>query len=645
MLNHKADTNYSIKLFVFFFVFSSAIACQRDETITKPTDDNYSSFDAPPEWAKHAIWYQIFVERFYNGDPSNDPTGDAVLGAYPGFVPEGWTTTSWTHDWYADDAYLKTISDSTLNRFGQKSQLRRYGGDLQGVLDQLNYLDSLGISAIYFNPLNDAPSLHKYDARQWRHVDKNFGPNPESDVLTVAKEIPDDPSTWQFTEADKLFLKVIDALHAQGIKVIMDYSWNHTGKTFWAWQDVVKNQSKSKYADWYWVKAFDDPKTPESEFDYSGWFGVKDLPELKETQFHDYTQPVKAFEGNLSSESARQHIFAVTRRWLDPNGDGDPSDGVDGYRLDVAAEVPLGFWREFRQVVKTVNPEAYLVGEVWWEAWPDRLLEPAPFLKGDVFDAVMNYRWYRSARHFLNASPDELSVVHFLDSLDKFRQSTSIERNQVLMNLLGSHDTPRVLTSLYNKNAYKMDSDPEKNPEFRINRPDESTFETLRLLLIHQFTYVGAPHIWAGDEMGMWGADDPNCRKPLIWPEFDFEPERAHPLGQKRIPDAVKFDVDLYRFYQRLIALRNRYEVLRTGDFIIEALDVEKNVLVYSRGSGNERIYIALNAGGEAYSFYPPFNLNQNYTDVLAASKVMEDGRLELTARKGSIFVRKLLGN
>ncbi|RRJ90261.1 alpha-amylase family glycosyl hydrolase [Flavobacterium macacae] len=174
--------------------------------------------------------------------------------------------------------------------------MRRYGGDLQGVLDKMDYMDSLGVTAIYFRPLNDAPSLHKYDARYWHHIDVNIGPDPIKDKKTIAAEIPDDPSTWIMTEADKLFVKVISEFHKRGIKVILDYSWNHTGQTFWAWQDVLKNQEKSKYKDWYWVEKFDDPNTPENEFKYHGWVGVRELPEIKETQKQDMSKGVKSLK-------------------------------------------------------------------------------------------------------------------------------------------------------------------------------------------------------------------------------------------------------------------------------------------------------------------------------------------------------------
>ena len=406
-----------MKVLSTFFIIGLflLIGCQpatENTTTDQATDD---AFKKPPEWAKDVVWYQIMVERFRNGDPSNDPTipdmeRDNI------FIPPTWTVTSWTQDWYQPDPYFSELKDGT---FDGKVQQRRYGGDLQGVLDQIPYLDSLGVTAIYFNPLNDAPSLHKYDAQHWRHIDRTFGPEPQKDLETIDKETPLDPATWQFTAADQMFLEVINELHKRNIKVILDYSWNHTGTKFWAWEDVVKNQEASPYKDWYWVSKFDNPETETNEFDYRGWIGIKALPEIKETEFVDHSDRMVAYEGDLMLEEVKEHIFNVTKRWLDPNGDGNPDDGVDGFRLDVAAELPLGFWREYRKVVRDVNPQAYLVGEVWWEKWPDDLLDPAPYLQGDVFDAVMNYRWYRLSRQFFAATPNPVAVTAFVDGLEQ----------------------------------------------------------------------------------------------------------------------------------------------------------------------------------------------------------------------------------
>ena len=260
-----------------------------------------TAFENPPEWSKEAIWYQIFVERFRNGDSTNDPTIKDIQGAYPGMVPEDWAITPWIQDWYKDDPYfanLDTITDffgNKLTYFGQKAQLRRYGGDLQGVLDKMDYLEGLGITAVYFNPLNDAPSLHKYDARNWHHIDRNFGPTPEEDAELIASENPTNPTTWQWTGADELFLKIIEEFHKRNIKVIMDYSWNHTGIEFWAWKDILEKGKDSEYSDWYWIEEFDDSDTEENEFYYIGWAGVHSLPEIKETVRQDHSVSVSVF--------------------------------------------------------------------------------------------------------------------------------------------------------------------------------------------------------------------------------------------------------------------------------------------------------------------------------------------------------------
>ncbi|WP_299548066.1 alpha-amylase family glycosyl hydrolase [Seonamhaeicola sp.] len=621
-------------------------SCKEKENIKASEAKTTTNYDLPPKWAQDVIWYEIAVERFYNGDPSNDQTAADIVDTYPGFVPEGWDTTPWTQDWYEDDAYFENLHPhkdyygNTLKDFGSKAQLRRYGGDLQGVLDKMDYIDSLGVTAIYFRPLNDAPSLHKYDARNWRHIDRNFGPDPTKDKATIEAETPDDPSTWQWTEADKLFLKVIYEFHKRDIRVILDYSWNHTGKSFWAWQDVLKNQENSKYKDWFWIDHFDNQATEDNEFKYHGWAGVHELPEIKETQKQDLSKSVQKFEGDIYSKAVKQHIFNLTKRWLDPNGDGNPSDGIDGYRLDVAAETPLGFWRDFRKHVRGINPDAYLLGEIWWEEWPDKLLDPEPFLQGDIFDGVMNYRWYRTSRQFLNAAPTEISASNLIDSLHLFRSNIREENNYAMMNLNGGFDTPRVLTSFFNQNQYKYYCKVSEDPNYKIHKPDESTHQRVRLLLAHQYTYIGAPHIWAGDEMGMWGADDPSTRKPLLWPEFTFDDEKVHPLGMEKPIDKVAFNKDLFAYYQKLIHIRKGNPVLSRGDIEFLNVDSEK-VLAYSRYDDEHEIITIINSGDIAVKVNVPTRFSGTYKNLLNPSdfnpnnKVIE---LEISANTAIIL-------
>lgn len=577
----------------------------------QPSEEQVS---APPEWAKDAVWYQIFVERFHNGDPSNDPTAADIAGGYPGFIPDDWAITPWTQDWYADDPYFASVhgqidlNGNPIENFSTKTALRRYGGDLQGVIDKLDYIESLGVNALYFNPVNDSPSLHKFDARHWRHVDVNFGPDPEGDKKLIAQEDPADPATWVMTSADKLFVELIAQAKARGIRVILDYSWNHTGNTFWAWQDVVEKQQASQYADWYWVDSFDDPATEENEFAFHGWFGVKTMPEIIETVKVDHSTGIETFEGDIANEDVKQHIFAVTKRWLDPNGDGDPSDGLDGYRLDVAAEIPLGFWREYREYVRSINPEAYLIGEIWWQQWPETLIDPANVLQGDVFDAVMNYRWYRAARRFFADIDSSIGPSELVSQLIALTQGYSRDHLLAMMNMSASHDSPRLLTSFYNPNNYKYLTSAEANPEYKIGKPDEMTYQRMKTFLAFQFTQPGAPQIYAGDEMGMWGSDDPHNRKPLFWPEFTFDDEAGHPLGQDRSPDKVAFDQELFNFYQSLTTLRAANPVLTDGAIDYYEADDDNNVLAYSRtNEDGARVYVAFNL---SYDVQPmPFPL------------------------------------
>lgn len=549
------------------------------QSSTENMEASQQAIEHVPQWAQEAIWYQIFVERFRNGDPSNDPTPADMKGGDPEFIPTSWSVTPWVQDWYVREPWQ---NDMKVKGFYHRIQARRYGGDLQGVLDKLDYLKDLGVTAIYFNPLNDSPSLHKFDARNWRHIDRNFGPDPKGDVVAMADEVPDDPSTWHWTAGDKLFLKVVDELHQRGIRVIMDYSWNHTGPDFWAFHDLEEKGAQSKYKEWYKVKSFDDPNTPEDEFEYEGWGGYKFMPVVNK-RIVPPTDSVMPFEGNLVSESLKQHIFNISKRWLDPNNDGDPSDGVDGFRLDVAAEVPMGFWREYRKVVREVNPDALIIGEVWWLDWPSTLLDPRVFL-GDQFDAIMNYRWYRIARSFFGQPADALTPTQFVEMMRDINKDIKPGFLRAMMNMSASHDTPRLATSLYNKNKYKYRPKPNDDPVYKIDQPDARTRQIQKMLLVHQFTFIGSPQIWNGDEVGMWGADDPDCRKPMVWDDLEYKVEKAtYNEDQPREPDTVRPDEDLLKFYKKLILLRKENPVLSAGDLEFIHADDSAITVAYTR--------------------------------------------------------------
>ncbi len=574
----------------------------------------------PPTWSEDAIWYQIMVERFRNGDTSNDPNAESLKGTYPHEEIASWKLTPWTQQWYKPDPWFGNLSDSS---FYNCVSARRYGGDLAGVFEKLDYLAQLGITAIYFNPLNDAPSMHKYDAASYHHIDRHFGPNPALDAALMKAENPGDPSTWKWTTADSLFLQLIDACHQRSIRVVLDYSWNHTGMNFWAFRDVMEKGAKSAYADWYEIESFDNPATSENEFRYTGWSHVRELPEFKRTITSEPPKySVGYLEGNFDSKSLKQHIFDVSRRWLDPNGDGDPSDGIDGFRLDVAGEVPVGFWMEYRKVVKSINPEAILIGEIWWEQWPDRLLDPTPWLN-IAFDAVMNYRWYRAARGFFGQQADALSPTQFVDQLKFLNQGIGEENQKAMMNMSSSHDSERLSTSLYNQGKYKDKVKISDNKDYKINKPDAATLQIQKMLLMHQYTYLGAPQIWAGDESGMWGEDDPSNRKPLVWEDLVYEAENIHPLlGNTAKSDAVEVDMELRTFYNNVIHLRLNRKELRSGDISFLIADDNAMLVAYSRKLNDQETICVFNLSFQEQMVELPVRTSKAYKNVFQSEMI-----------------------
>lgn len=521
-----------------------------------------------PQWAKDAIWYQIFPERFRNSDPVNDPTA-ADLELAP---ERGWRISPWTSDWYKlqpwEEKHSKNFFDNVFER--------RYGGDLQGVLDKLAYLADLGINAIYFNPVFDAISLHKYDASTYHHIDKNFGPAPQGDLELMRQET-DDPATWKWTAADSLFLKLVREAHKRGIRVIIDGVFNHCGTRFWAFQDVIRNQQSSRYAEWFDVKRWDDPATRDNEFDYKGWWDIKMLPEFREVE-GGFAKPVW------------DYFFNITRRWMDPNGDGDPSDGIDGWRLDVANDVSHVFWKGWRTLVKSVNPNAYIVGEIWDDA--------SNWLAGDQFDAVMNYRFARAVvRFFIDTGAGKYTPSDFDKELADVRKSYPAEVNYILQNLIDSHDTDRLPSMIVNPNRKYDDQNGLRwNQNYDVSKPTAKARQIQKLIVLFQMTYLGAPMIYYGDEAGMWGADDPDDRKPMVWPELTYDNEKMHPVpGKMRMNDVVRFDKELFDYYKKLVQIRKENVALRRGDFTTLLDDDNNDVYAFQRKAGNNEIIVIIN--------------------------------------------------
>jgi len=545
---------------------------------TAPFTANIEPQPPVPEWAMGAVWYQIFPERFRNGNPLNDPHGESVFNK------------PWTDDWY-------TITPEEEKRWREVYKVpagqpfpprqggdlfhvvwdRRYGGDLQGIAEKFEYLRELGVTALYMNPVFEAESMHKYDATDFRHIDDNLS-WPESAGRVPEKwsfrDEPNDPSSWTWTPGDRYFVEeFLPKAKQNGIRVVLDGVFNHTGLPFWAFADIQRNGDKSEFKDWFFVK-FDANGRLES---WESWFNTGALPKFRQTADGDLVAPVK------------EHIFAITRRWMDPNGDGDPSDGIDGWRLDVALDIGPPFWKDWRALVKSINPDAVIIAEIWDDA--------TPYLKGQAFDTQMHYPFAKAVTDWLGVRPgmtsDELGARLAAAFNDDAPQTRLIHQN-----LFGSHDTDRYVSMLQNPNRAYDDGNRPQDHAYPYNdtKPSAETYKRSLLGVAMQATYTGAPMVYYGDEVGMWGADDPTDRKPFPWPD----------VGQMQNPDE-RGDFRLLEQYTRWLNLRNdpvAGPVLKYG--ATRHLDTRNpDVFAFERSLNGTRVVVAINRGRATWSALP----------------------------------------
>lgn len=497
-----------------------------------------------PQWAVHAIWYQIMPDRFRNGDRANDP---------PRVRP-------WTSEWFTPSPWEGQDGQSFYRWFVYD---RLYGGDIAGIEWALAYLKDLGVNALYLNPVFQSRTHHKYDAANYLHVDEHLGAGGDY-AAAAAREDLRDPSTWTWTGSDRRFLEFLKKAKSMGFRVIIDGVFNHVGVDHPAFQDVKQNGRDSPYADWFEVTSWEP-------FAYAGWAGHASLPVFR-----------KSPEG-LASESAKKHIFDVTRRWMDPDGDGDPSDGVDGWRLDVPNEIAMPFWREWCSLVRSINPEAYITGEIWdrADAWLD----------GRHFDAVMNYPFARAVLSWVGDQRLKIRASELDQRLAELRLAYPAAATYVMQNLVDSHDTDRLASMLANPDRQydHQNRVQDSNPDYDNRKPGEAIYRKARLVALLQMTYIGAPMVYYGDEVGMWGADDPTNRKPMLW--ADLEPYEK--------PDENFVMTDQLEFYRRVIALRNELAALRVGSFQTVAADDLHDVWAFLRETDEQRVLVVLNASEE----------------------------------------------
>ena len=406
-----------------------------------------------PEWVKDTVWYQIFPERFANGNKSLDPEGTLEWGS----------------------------AEPTPENF--------FGGDLEGVINHLDYLKELGITGIYFTPVFHAFSNHKYDTIDYMEIDPQFG-------------------------TKETLKKLVEEAHNRGIKVMLDAVFNHSGYHFKPFQDLLQNGEASKYKDWFHPHSL---PLDERNLNYDAFGYVSSMPKL-----------------NTKNPEVRDYLLTVAKYWIE-------ECGIDGWRLDVANEVDFDFWRSFRKTVKNEKEDAYILGEIWHDSMP--------WLRGDQFDAVMNYPFLTAILEMF--AEETLEPSRFAEKMTKVYHMYPHTVNKAAFNLIGSHDTPRILTEC---------------------QGDLAKVKQIYTILL---TFTGTPCIYYGDEIALDGGQDPGCRKCMPWDEEE----------QNR---------DMFEHVQRLIALRKENPVLANeGDLLFVHIDSE--VVMYKRESEKADAYILIN--------------------------------------------------
>ncbi|MDD2978589.1 MAG: glycoside hydrolase family 13 protein [Hespellia sp.] len=507
-----------------------------------------------PQWAKGAVMYQIFVDRFNNGNPTNDvETGEYYYIGAPATKVENW------------DEFPENMD---IQRF--------YGGDLQGVWDKLDYLQDLGVEVIYFNPLFVSPSNHKYDIQDYDYIDPHYGKivkdggeileDGDMDNSRATKYQIRTGAKENLEASNEFFAQLVEEMHRRNMKVILDGVFNHCG-SFNKWMDKERlyegqeDYEKGAYVDAYspyhsFFRFFEDrDELWPYNYRYDGWWGHDTLPKLN---YED-------------SSMLEDYIMAIGRKWV------SPPYNVDGWRLDVAADLGYTneynhmFWKRFRQEVKKANPNAIIIAEHYGE--------PRDWLQGDEWDTVMNYdafmeplTWFLTG---MEKHSDERRIDlwgnadNFVNSMSHFMSSMLTPSLMVAMNELSNHDHSRFLTRT-NHIAGRVAQLGSKAAEEGIN------YAVMREAVVVQMTWIGAPTIYYGDEVGVCGFTDPDNR-------------RTYPWGNE--------NKELLEFHKDIIRIHKESDALKYGS--LKMLCWENNVLAYARFTNKEQIVVVLNNSKE----------------------------------------------
>lgn len=667
-----------------------------------------------PNWAKEAIWYNIFPDRFYNGNHYNDPIFNEFgpeafkpnILHEQNFVEEyKWEKSNNVISHFDRNRWTSDFREQTIwEKLGEREidyslkYARMYGGDLQGIKEKIPYMKELGINAVWLNPVFFSYQNHKYGANDFRHISPDFGTIKTSgethgveinrnnkygnksyvDVLgnkaTTSSELKllevnlkgenrgkngygetEDPATWVWTESDLIMVDLIKEFHKNGIRVIFDGVFNHSSSEHWTFNMVLADGENSKYKDWYKFTDFGqhvqitDDMSDEQAFEtlianrkrtiYNAWGGFDSLPEF-----------------NTFNQEYKEYIFNITRKWMcGPDGKESENwmedDGIDGWRLDVPNCLEnQNFWNEWREVVKGSKKDSYITAELWGNASGD-------INGGNKFDTVMNYEWLKTViGFFINQSREggvryKLKAQDFFNELREKRTWYPYQALQASQNLNGSHDTDRLYSRIVNDvvgrnleegkqlekgyNGIRPDLASNYHPNTTIdwrNSPIKPK-DILKLISIFQMTYIGAPMLFYGDEVGMWGATDPYCRKPMLWKEFLYDNEKnpSH-INQNEVYEQ-KVDSDLFEWYKKLIRIRLENKTLVYGKFREVFADNERDVIAYERVIEDQLIIVVIN---NSFNSWENVEFETNYQDERFIDLVTE-GRTFRTGSNGKI--------
>ena len=547
------------QVFYYFEIHCGQMVCYYNNVGLCNSVEEYYNFTMTPgfhtpDWAKGAVFYQIYVDRFYNGDRSNDVEDNEYI-----YIGEG---TSKVTDW---------------NKYPAAMGVREfYGGDIAGVMQKLDYLQELGVEVIYLNPVFVSPSNHKYDIQDYDYIDPHFGRIVKDEGELLQK---DEHGNWKadanypnkdasryicrvtdkenLEASNRLFAEFVEEVHRRGMKVILDGVFNHCG-SFNKWLDRERLYEEAEgFEKGAYVSAdspyrnyfrFQDEQGWPCNGSYEGWWGYENHPKLN-------------VEG---CAALREELLAIARRWVSP-----PFD-ADGWRLDVADELPDDFIAGLNAAAKQEKPDALVIGEVWEDA-SNKIAysERRRYFGGGELDSVMNYPLRDAILAYLNGGTAE----HFAETMETLRENYPRDVFYNLMNIIGTHDTARALTVLgVMSEDWKKSRDERAHYELPPDRL-ETAKRRLRLAAVIQFTMPGSPTIYYGDEAGRQGFEDPFNR-------------RTYPWGAE--------DREILAFYRRLCEVRADSETLIRGELRFDTGENDA-LLRYERTLGRSRIIILVN--------------------------------------------------